>query len=403
MGKKAFWIFGLAALVLLLACSTVSQTPPTVVVQVPTGFPTGLPTVMPTLASTLPPEPTLEPTVESTLEGTGGGGVDNIVLLADYQTNPVTITVADAFTGEAQSTFAAPGLTQFSSPRVGGPFIFYLNPDTQKVNRVGFDGTVTELPFVSSGGETFEGDFLPSPDGTLIAWGTSTFDTSTGSDTHITLKVAYMDGSDEKTIVDEFLKDTSILPQPIQWSPDGRYFYYTNIPYGIGGYILFAGGPDLKRVDVETGEITDILPDIGCLCAMTVSPDGKTVAYIPGSGTLNFVLHDIETGTERSTEIDPGHLQAGNILWSADGRTLIYTMAVSNFDDPEAEQYAIVRVETDTLTQTVIVPDTNSLFNAVAWPANSPLWAVDKDGNSWLVNPETGEMTEVQQGKRVID
>jgi Tol biopolymer transport system component len=212
-----------------------------------------------------------------------------------------------------------------------------------------------------------------------------------------------MGGDDERTIIDEYLTDASILPQPMQWSSDGRYFYYTNSPYGIGGYILFGGGPDLTRVDVETGETLQILPDMGCLCPMRVSPDGKTVAYIPGSGTLNLVLHNIETGEERHTEIDPNHLQAGSILWSPDGATLIYTMAISNFENGEDEQYAIVRVDAGTLVQMVIVPDNTSLYEAVLWPTDGVVWVTDKDRNAWLMNPETGELTQVYTAKAIVE
>jgi WD40-like Beta Propeller Repeat len=392
----------LAMAMLLLACNTLNQVPPTVVINVPTRAPTQPATA--TAPPVVEPTPTTEPAIEPTADdsGSGGGGVDNVVLLTDLQTNPPTITVADPFTGKTQSTFEAPGMGLYSLPRVGGPFVFYLNPDTQVINRVGFDGAVTELPFINSGGPSFEGDYLPSPDGTMIAWGTSTFDTSTGADTHITLNVAWADGSDQQVLVDEYLSDSSPLPQPIQWSADGRYFYYTNIPYGIGGYILFGGGPDLHRVDVETGEIIEILPDTGCLCPMRVSPDGKTVAYIPGAGTLDFVLHAIESGEERKAEIDPGHLQAGHILWSPDGRTLIYTMAISNFENTEAEQYAIVRVDAATLEQTVIVRNNEALYDAVLWPVADVVWVMDKGGNAWLMNPETGELTVAQEGKQVV-
>jgi hypothetical protein len=386
---------------LLTACA--QRQPETLVVVPPTAKPTTAPTntVAPTV---LPPTETPEPLPTATPEpeGTGGGGVDTFVILANLRTDPAQLIVADPVTGDTISTFTAVGLTELSTVKVGGPFIFYLDSNTQKIMRVGFDGSATQLTFITEGLDYFPGDFLPSPDGTLIAWGTNTFDPAGGNATRSLLKVANVDGSDEKVIYDETLDEESILPQPIQWSPDGSTFYYTDLPYGIGGYILFGGGPDLKKVDVASGAVTEVLPKTGCLCAMTVSPDGGMVASITGAGPLELLLHHVETGNERKLEIDAGHLQGGNILWSADGKTLLYTMAVSNFDNPEAEKYAVVKVNVETLEQTVMVADNESLYNTMMWVSDETVWLNDKDGNAWMMNAGTGGVKEAEAGFRVV-
>ena len=396
MMRKCFgWLMLLAAVV---ACGG-RAVPPTVIIEMPTRVPTVAP------AATLTTAPTMEPAAVPATEppeGTGGGGEGAVVLLVDYKSDPPMIAIVDPATGAEQGSFAAPGLTELSSPRVGGPFVFYLDQSSQIVKRVGFEGSVTELRFITSGTDYFQGDYLPSSDGTVIAWGTSVFDTSGGNDTHITLNVANVDGSEQKAILDERLKDVSILPQPIQWSPDGKFLYYTDEPYGIGGYILFWGGPDLKRVDVQSGTITEILPDTGCLCPMTVSPDGTTVAYIAGYGPLELVLHDVATGDERRLSVDAGHLQAGDIVWSPDGKALVYTMAISNFENPESEKYAIARVDAATLSQTILIPDDQRLLQTAVWPTVNAVWLNDKDNNAWQMNPETGEVMLVEEGKRVV-
>ena len=391
----------LLALALLLAACGPRQ-PITQVIVPPTTLPTRAPTNTVAPRRTPLPPTRLPPTETPVSDGVGGGGVDSFVILANLRTDPAQLIVANPVTGETVSTFEASGLTELSTVKVGGPFIFYLDTNTQKVMRVGFDGAAMQLTFITSGSDYFQGDFLPSPDGTLIAWGTNTFDLANGNATRSILKVANMDGSEEKTIYDETLVDQSILPQPIQWSLDGTTFYYTDSPYGIGGYILFSGGPNLKRVDVASGAITEILPDSGCLCAMTVSPDGETVAVIVGAGPLELVLHDIETGVERTVEIDPGHLQGGNILWAADGKSLLYTMAVSNFENPEAEKYAIVKVDAETLEQTVRVADNEALYNTMMWISPEIVWLNDLNGNAWLMNAATGEVTQAEAGFRVV-
>lgn len=374
MKKRVGWLMLLAAAV---ACGG-QAAPPTVVVEIPTAVPAA-----------------------GTPDGTGGGGEAAFVLLADYAPDPPLISVVDPATGVEQSSFSAPGLGELSSPRVGGPFLFYLDQSSQLVKRVGFDGAVTELRFITSGTDYFQGDYRPSPDGAMIVWGTSVFAPGAGNATQVTLKVANVDGSDERTILDETLQDVSILPQPFQWSPDGKYLYYTDEPYGIGGYILFWGGPDLKRVDAAAGGVTQILPDTGCLCAMAVSPDGATAAYITGSGPLELALYDIAAGNERRAPIDAGYLQAGDIVWSPDGRALVYTMAISNFENPDAERYAVVRVDVDVLSQTLLIPDDDRLLRTAAWPVAGAVWLNDKNGNSWRMNPATGDLVGQSEGQVV--
>jgi hypothetical protein len=375
------------AVIMLVACNR-SQSPPTVVIQLPT--PTPIPTLTP---SPIPPAVT-------PAEGIGGGGEGAVVALVNYTFEPAKIMVVDAATGAEQTLLDAPGLSAFSLVYAGGPFVFYSEQFNQSVKRVDFEGNVIELPFISATGPDFY--FLPAPDGNRVAWGTTAFDPNGGDGSHITFNVANVDGSEAKVLVDETIQNASILPQPIQWSADGRYVYYTDLPYGIGGYILFGGGPNLKRVEVATGEIAEIVPNTGCLCAMRVSPDGETVAVITGAGPLELVLRHIETGAERKVEIDGGHLQAGNVLWSPDGATLIYTMAVSNFDNPDAEKFAIVKVAAATLAQTILVADNESLYNALAWPISEGVWANDKNGAGWRIDVSTGALKQAEDGFGVV-
>jgi dipeptidyl aminopeptidase/acylaminoacyl peptidase len=267
--------------------------------------------------------------------------------------------------------------------------------------RAAFDGTTLDLPFVNPGGSFFEGQMLPSPDGERIAWGTTAFEPDPAGDTHIQVKVANVDGSGEQILLDKRLA-ASVLPQPVQWSRDGRYLYFTDEPYGIGGYILFWGGPDLQQVDLVTGTITEILPDQGCLCAMSLSPDGTTLASIAGIDPLELVLRNILDGTERRTQLESGHWQAGNIVWSPDGKALMFTMAIG---DPEKEAYSIVRVDVGTLAQTVLIHDDARLLETIVWADAKTVWlnSTLMLGGAWRMDAETGETTLVAEGQAVIE
>ena len=134
------------------------------VIEIPHSAPTAPPTPVPPSAT--PPE------------GIGGGGegvAAPSVVLADFKTDPAGLTVVDPATGVALSNFTAPGLTQSSEQWVAGNYLFYLDSSSQMAHRAAFDGTILDMPFVNPGGNFFEGEILPSPDGERIAWGTTAF------------------------------------------------------------------------------------------------------------------------------------------------------------------------------------------------------------------------------------
>jgi len=389
--------------VALAATACASRVPATQVVLIPTRLPTA---VAPPTDTAAPPTaaPTAIPATQPP-EGTGGGGEGQngpALVWRNVTGDPAVFTVADPASGATLTTFSVAGLAEWHGQWVGGDSVFYLDDANQVVHRVGFDGQVTDLPAVNSGGPTFEGAFLPSPDGARMAWGTSVFAPGNAAgDTHIQLKVANVDGSGEQTVLDEWLKDESILPTPMAWSPDGKSLYFSRVPYGIGGYILFWGGPNLYRADLTTGLIAEVLPEQGCLCAMAISPDGSTLAYMPGYDPIKLVLRDLSTGVERATDVDAAHMQAGSVLWSPDGKSLVYTMALSN---PDKEAYSIVRVDAATLAQTPLVQDDARLLETVAWTDANTVWlnAATAAGGVWRMDATTGAVTSVADGQRIV-
>jgi hypothetical protein len=415
-------MLSLVVMTALAACGG-AQVPPTVVVEIPTSRPAaasatappGSAATAPAVAGTIPPTGQASATQPSTSqplattgaatvpatpgEGVGGGGgaqevTGSNVVLADLSVDPPQLTAVDPATGEAQVIFSAPGLIEGGLQWVAGNYVFYLDEELQVVKRVAFDNTLIELPFVNPSGEFFEGQFLPSPDGERIAWGTYAFEPNPNGDNHNQLKVANVDGTGEQILFDKRLQDESILPTPLGWSADGRFLYFTNVPYGIGGYILFRGGPDLQQVDLTTGVMTEILPNMGCLCPMSLSPDGSTVAYVGGLEPLELVLHEVVTGAERRAPLEAGYRQAGSIVWSPDGELLMLTMAIGNFEQQEKEAFSVVRLDVATLAQTVLIRDDALLLETIVWPVAGTVWLNDIAGRAWRMEAQTGALTQ---------
>jgi hypothetical protein len=323
------------------------------------------------------------------------------IVLAKISTDqgqPAALRLVDAATGMTQSSFQASGLSQGPAPLVGGSSVFFTDFNMKGVHRVGFDGATQDLTFINPDGKVFDGMFLPSPDGSRISW--SKVVSQDASNLHIQLLVANMDGSNQKVLLDD-TRSIPSRPEPLRWSNDGKSLYFTNIPYGIGGYILFFGGTDLLKVDVESGKVTQNLLSSGCLCATVVSPDETKVAYIqrPEGDQLNIMLKDLPGGNPVKGNLPAGHLQAGGIVWSPDSQSFLVTVAKG---EPDNEAYSVILVHASDLSMKTLIPDDPRLLQAAVWPTPGIVWLKDKDNNAWRMDPSTGTLTQSSTGERVL-
>ena len=372
-----------AFLLVSLACGVAT---PTVTVPVEPTIETE-PPVEVTTETSAPTEETSAPTEEPTITETPPE-VLRPVLYYQYNSDPSLVTVADAETGAVIRTFAAPITGWVPDGAVGGESIFYITNNGTSLFRVGFDGTVQDLGFTHPSPGFFDAAILPSPDGQKIAWGSVLNMDTTGTD--VILKVANIDGSNVVTLLDGHMTE-SRRPSPIKFSDDGQYLYYTNMPYGIGGYILFYGGPDLIRINLTTLVAETILPNNQCLCAIKVSPDESKVARINRTTAgLNLVVHEISSGTETTFPFPSKYTQAGDIIWSPDGGSIMLTLALGN---PDAEAYSVVKIDLVTSALTYFLSDDSRCIRTREWIAPGVVWLSDKDYNVYRMDAATGALT----------
>lgn len=342
-------------------------------------------TLVPTVEIPAPTEPVATPTTPPTTEPQSS----TIILLADPFNTPAQGHILNAATGDVLQSFEAPGLKQQYQVYASDQSLFYRNEDSNEYLSAGSDGSTHDLGFMNTGTGYFDAVLLPSPDGSQVAWGWAG-DYDPNGAVNVTLNTAGVDGSNLKTLLSE-KRTLPSRPQPWRWSIDGQSLYFSNIPYGIGGYILFGGGPDLLKINLTSGEITSVLPDKRCLCPTTLSPDESQVAYVESADPA-MILHivDTSTGNDRTINLPFGYSQAGGIAWAPDGKSLALTLAIGN---PDAEAYSIVRVDTQALTLRVLLPNDTRLIQTVLWPEATTLWVQDNTPNVYRMNPETGELT----------
>ena len=235
-----------------------------------------------------------------------------------------------------------------------------------------------------------------SPDGKWIAQGMMEGPFMAGDDEkyHYRLKVVSADRRIEWTAVDETahwgLGYTT--PRPFHWSRDGRYLYFTNEPVP-DGCAVFVNGSDLKRLDLTTGRVQEMLPPKAWW--LSLSPDETKLAYIYWNGeALEIVLRDLATGAERRAKLDASldDSQAGSIVWSPDGKALMLTVAIHPCDTANWAN-SVVRVETATLSQRVLIRQDKRLYVTQDWPEADKVLLKDNEGNSWRMDAMTGQVT----------
>jgi hypothetical protein len=233
-----------------------------------------------------------------------------------------------------------------------------------------------------------------SPDGAWVARGLAAFPEGAGHRYYTRLTVERSDGSQEWTVLDTWseLALGYTTPRLLRWSSDGQHLYYTNRPVP-DGCAVFVNGSDLQRVDLSDGSVTEVVPSVGLW--LSLSPDETTLAYV-GYGDRGLVLRELTTGHERQTPIDAfGEAQdahVGHIVWSPDGDALMLTVAFDACGPPEESTHAIVRVDAETLSQTTVMTQDDRLFTTQAWPKADQVLLKDRNGKTWWLAPETGDL-----------
>lgn len=205
------------------------------------------------------------------------------------------------------------------------------------------------------------------------------------------LKVAQADGAIAWTPVDGWsnwgLGYTT--PRSFHWSKDGSRLFFTNVPVP-DGCALFVNGSDLWSLDLSDGRVQAIVPAVGL--SLSLSPDETMLAYI-GWGDRGLVLRDLQTGAERELKVNQGQaeVQAGDIVWSPDGTSIMLTAAVHPCA-ANNEATSIVRVDIPTLTQTTLIREDKRRFNTVEWSSPDIVSLQDGDGQLWQMDPKTGQV-----------
>ena len=176
-----------------------------------------------------------------------------------------------------------------------------------------------------------------SGDQPRLGWATS----PNGQGSPSQLFISNLDGSQLTTL----LTDTTAITAPHQWvaerwSRDGQSLYFSTEPYGIGGYILFAGASSLYRVDVNDRSVQEVIPfNVNggkMLCIDELSSDERLIA--DHCAKTSIAVQDLSSG--QITTIQPptdvtGFNFVGSARFNPDLTRVAFALAKG---DPNDEQ-----------------------------------------------------------------
>jgi WD40 repeat protein len=181
-------------------------------------------------------------------------------------------------------------------------------------------------------------------------------------------------------------------PFPFSWSQDEQTFYFTHFDFGDGCSAL-GNGIDMYRLHLMTGVVEEIVSE-GYWFAF--SPDEKRLAYL--SHDRGLVIRDLTSNNEIETQFsvksENEWVDMIGLMWSPDGNSIL---TIAGFEICLDGRYSLIRVDTTTLEQTVLIDKRGSLDQIISWPETArALLKLDYEEFAW-VNTTTGELTPAEE------
>jgi hypothetical protein len=184
---------------------------------------------------------------------------------------------------------------------------------------------------------------------------------------------------------------------PYRWSQDSRYLYF-NIYASIDGYAPFYQGMGLQRLDVQSGQVSEILSS-GYLEALdtstiynwnlvqfSLSPSDDKLAYINRMDNgVELIIRDLATNNKSSVFFDK-YIAAGNILWSPKQDYLLFTTDPNGF-------FELVKL--DSLTTKSIPINNNQGLDPLEWLNIHTILVKEYGGGYFYLDIMSGELSPV--------
>ena len=161
------------------------------------------------------------------------------------------------------------------------------------------------------------------------------------------------------------------------WSPNSRYFYYTNAIEGSPDGLCSYWGRPLLSWEVSTRQQA-------YLGDGPRSPDGDKIAAWRDQ---ELVVWDVNTGEIGQVSMATSGQVPGPIAWSPDSRAVVYLRTV-DYCIPRGKSY-IGHIDVPTLQHTILLESEDPRFEDLQWVTSDRLKLVDEEGKSWQFHLDT--------------
>ena len=201
----------------------------------------------------------------------------------------------------------------------------------------------------------------------LLAWGTQ----PVGTDRATSLMIGNPDGSNLQTL----LTISPNTQSPMQlvaefWSADGKSLYFSKEPVGIGGYIPFPGFSNLYKIDIESKQVSDIIPQQAEVtpnpCIDAISLDYRFVADHCQQGVIT--VRDLQAGTTVKLQLPSdftGYRLLGTARFSPSGDRVAFALAKGNPDDEKG--WLAIGSSSGGTAKIIATSDSSNYYNVIGW------------------------------------
>jgi len=183
---------------------------------------------------------------------------------------------------------------------------------------------------------------------------------------------------------------------PEHWSKDGRFLFVSVFRQMDGGGFEFMNATMLLRLNLLTGEVTQILPD--GFHTFAFSPGSEKLAYVTDNkiNILNF-----ESWGKESYQLNMDYCRIGDLIWSPSEDKIIFQTRTCTEDDYfEFLSYNLVVLNLSSGTLNQVLSSTEELPRALKWEDENPVY-FEKDYSDqaqdkcWVLNFEKGELQSI--------
>lgn len=174
------------------------------------------------------------------------------------------------------------------------------------------------------------------------------------------------------------------------WSTQTASLYFTNLP-APDGCALFVNGWGLQRLDLATGQVTEVVPRRGLTLAPAPAED--IVAEITDRPPI-LTLHDLVVGNTFTVTLPVADAttQAGSLVWSPDGTRIALALAHDPCTGGWARATSVLVVDAITLEAITLLGEDDRLLKPVEWKTADALTLEGEGGTRFILDPTTREL-----------